>query len=406
LRVPRSRSSKGIFSRVLGIFSVRRQEGEPVPKGDDDAVTKVVARMAGGLAHDLNNILLVLQGYAEMAVEEPDASPAVKGLLAEMRHATTRASLLVRDLLLVGERGPFTPRLLDLSEVIRRRLPRVAADSPGGIEIRSSLGQGLRPVMVDEDVVDRLLEALCARAREAMPAGGVLTVSTEPGPAAGPFPVVLRVRDTGAALTEEMQARLFEPYLPGPSGGKGQRLGMAAASAAAKRLGGEIRVHTGEGTDIEVAFPAGRARRNAPAPPRPAEPARPAAPVCPDHVETILVAEDDESLRSLAVKVLTREGYAVRAARDGQEAVEIIQRDGREIRLVLLDDVMPRMGGRAALVRIREVSPGLPVILCSGYAWQMDRDYPSSAGYCETLKKPWQPRELLLRVREGLDSQR
>ncbi len=359
--------------------------------------------MAGGLAHDLNNILLVLQGCAEMAMEEPDASPAVKGLLAEMRQATARASLLVRDLLLVGERGPFTPRLLDLSEVVRRRLPRIATDCDGGIEIRSSLAHGLRPVMVDEDAAGRLLDALCARACEAMPAGGVLTISTEPGPAAGPFPVVLRVRDTGAALTGEAQVRLFEPYLPGPSGGKGQGLGMAAAGAAAKRAGGEIRVRSGDGTDIEVFFPSGSTDGSAQVP-APTRPAVPAPPIGHDQGETILVAEDDESLLSLAVKILTREGYAVRAARDGQEAVEIIERDGRTIRLVLLDDVMPRMGGRAALARIREISPGLPVVLCSGYAWQMEGDGTTRAGYSETLKKPWQPRELLQRVREGLES--
>ena len=120
--------------------------------------------------------------------------------------------------------------------------------------------------------------------------------------------------------------------------------------------------------------------------------------------ETILVAEDDENLRSLAVKVLAREGYAVLAARDGQEAVEIIQRNVPKVRLALLDDVMPRMGGRAALARIHQIAPSLPVIICSGYAWHLDEDSPQSAGYCETLRKPWQPRDLLRRVREGLES--
>ncbi|MGA2640597.1 MAG: response regulator [Spirochaetia bacterium] len=398
----RSMSSKGILGRALGILAPRRRESGPVRTGDDESVRKVVARLAGGVAHDLNNILLVVQGYAEMAVEEPDAD-VVRGLLAEMRDATARASLLVRDLLLVGERGPFTPRLLDLSETVRRRLAGIAADCPAGIEVRSSLAEGLQSVMADEDVVGRLLEALCARAREAMPSGGVITVSTEAGPDAGPFLVVLRVRDTGTALSEEMRGQLFEPYLPGPAGGKGQGLGMSVAYAAAKRLGGEIHVRTAGGTDIEVVLHAGSARGTA-AQAKGAAPARVAEPDRRDHKETILVAEDDESLRSLAVKILAREGYAVRAARDGQEAVEIVERDGQSIMLALLDDVMPRMGGRAALARIREIAPGLPVILCSGYAWQLDGDSPASAGYCETLQKPWQPRELLRRVREGLES--
>jgi CheY-like chemotaxis protein len=370
-------------------------------------VQKVVARLAGGVAHDLNNILLVVQGYAEMAVEDPTAGPAVRGLLSEMRDATSRASLLVCDLLVVGERGPFTPRLLDLSEAVRRRLPGITADSPPGIEIRSELAEGLHPVLADEDLVGRLLDALCARAREALPGGGIISISTGPGTAGGRFPAVLRVHDNGTGLSEEARARLFEPYLPGPAGGKGQGLGMSVAFAVARRLGGDIRVRAGEGTTIEVAFPSGAARpamvRSAEA--RPGEAAHHGrAPQ--GKAATVLVAEDDEGLRSLAVKVLAREGYSVLAARDGQEAVEIFQRDGRSIRLVLLDDVMPRMGGRAALARIQQMDPGLPVILCSGYAWHMDEVPSAKAGYCETLQKPWQPRELLQRVREGLESRR
>jgi len=407
-------STKNIFGRALG-FLVSSENPPPeadlAPTGDETYVQRVVARLAGGVAHDLNNILLVVQGYAELAVEEPDAGPAVRGLLAEMRDATSRASLLVRDLLLVGERGPFTPRLLDLSEAVRRRLPGIAAGCPAGLQVRSLLAEGLRPVMADEELVGRLLEALCARAREAMPYGGVITISTEPGPSEGPFPAVLRVRDTGKPLTEEMRARLFEPYLPGPSGGKGQGLGMSVAYAAARRLGADIRVRSVDGTDIEVALSSGSARGPAAlaqraAAARAAEPDRQGRVPQGTTAATILVAEDDEILRSLAVKVLTREGYAVLVARDGQEAVEIFERDGPTIGLALLDDVMPRMGGRAALARIQEIAPGLPVILCSGYAWHLDDVPAAGAGYCETLQKPWQPRELLQRVREGLESRR
>jgi CheY-like chemotaxis protein len=183
---------------------------------------------------------------------------------------------------------------------------------------------------------------------------------------------------------------------------------MSVAFAVARRLGGDIHVRAGEGTIIEVAFPSVAARpamvRSAEA--RPDEAARQGRVPQGKAGATILVAEDDEGLRSLAVKVLAREGYSVLAARDGQEAVEIFQRDGRSIRLVLLDDVMPRMGGRAALARIQQMDPGLPVILCSGYAWHMDEVPSAKAGYCETLQKPWQPRELLQRVREGLESRR
>jgi CheY-like chemotaxis protein len=403
--------ARSLLGQALGLLKPRHREGEPATSGEDAQVRKVVARLAGGVAHDLNNILLVVQGYAEMAVEEPDAGPGVRGLLTEMKDATARASLLVHDLLVVGERGPFTPRLLDLSEAVTRRLPAVSAACPAGIEIRTSLAEGLPPVLADEDLVGRLLEALCSRAREAMPMGGVIEVSTGLDAGGGACPVVLRVRDKGTAIPDELRSRLFEPYLPGPAGGKGQGLGMSVAYAAAKRLGGEIRVRTGSVTEITVALPSGAARADAATPPR-AEQAPSAGLAGPGRSprdrtgETILIAEDDEGLRSLAVKVLTREGYAVLAARDGQEAVEIFVREARAIRLALLDDVMPRMGGRAALARIRGMAPGLPVIMCSGYTWHLDEDAPQSAGYCEILEKPWQPRDLLRRVREGLESRR
>jgi CheY-like chemotaxis protein len=410
--VARSRSSNGVLGRALAFLAPGKAAQRPAPARDEADVRKVISRLAGGVAHDLNNILLVVQGYAEMAVEEPDAGPTVRSLLTEMRDATARASLLVRDLLLVGERAPYTPRLLDLSEAIRRRLPAIAAECPEGIEVRSSLAEELRPVLADEDLVGRLLEALCARAREAMPAGGIMTISTESGASTEERTVVLRVHDTGTALSDEMRARIFEPYLPGPAGGKGQGLGMSVAYAAASRLGGTITARTvPDGTDIHVSMPAGSASATAAHAPR-AAPARPTGQVEQARApagktgETILVAEDDEGLRSLAVKVLAREGYAVLAARDGQEAVEIVERDGPNIRLALLDDVMPRMGGRAALARIQEIAPSLPVILCSGYAWHLDGDSSSGAGYWDILPKPWQPRELLQRVREGLESRR
>jgi two-component system cell cycle sensor histidine kinase/response regulator CckA len=363
------------------------------------------ARLAAGLAHDLNNIILVMQGYAEMALAEPDAGPGVRALIADMTEATARASRLVSDLQVIGERGQFTPRLLDLSEVVRRRLQGIASTCPAGIVIRTALADGLYPLLADEDLLGRILDALCARARDALPDGGVVTITTEPGTLGAEGSIVLRIHDTGPALTEEMRARFFQPYPPGPRGGSGQGLGLAVVSSAVKRLGGRIRVSSEEGTTVEISFPASITRGTIPQP-RSVEPLP-----CPraSAVEgakgvTILLAEDDENLRGLAVKVLTREGYTVLSARDGQEAVDIWLSARPRIRLALLDDVMPRMGGRAALTRMHEEDPAFPVIICSGYAWHFDALAPQSGGYCETLQKPWQPRELLQKVREGLRS--
>jgi CheY-like chemotaxis protein len=366
-----------------------------------------MARLAGGVAHDLNNILLVLQGYTEMAMEEAEAAPGMQSLLGEMRAATARAAALVRDLLVIGERGAFAPRLLDLSETARRRVSGLEAASPSGVEIRASLASGLPLVMADEELLGRALEALCARSRESMPAGGTISVSTGVDKETGR--ACLRVADNGTPLTLEMEEHLFEPYLPGPGGGRGQGLGMSVVQAVVRKLGGEIVVRARQaGTEIEILLPSAMSAAPSSAPdPRRAGPEQRPTDSPPGRPETegvtILLAEDDEGLRELAVKVLSREGYLVIAARDGEEAVELFRKEAGGIRLVILDDVMPRLGGRAALERIHFIAPQVPLVLCVGYDWRLTDRAAELDGFLSTLSKPWQPRDLLRKVRETLD---
>jgi two-component system, cell cycle sensor histidine kinase and response regulator CckA len=402
---PLSGMVKALLKRARAVFTTGSAAQAPAEGRDDERLRSTVGGLAAGVAHDLNNILLVLQGYAEMAVEEADASPGVRALLEEMRSATLRAALLVRDLRVLGDRGTCAPRLIDLSEVVRRCLPALRSACPAGFEIRTALAEGLPQVRADEDLVARVVAALCARARESMPEGGVIQVNTSLCVRAGPVRVSLEVTDTGAPITRDARTRMFEPYAPGPGGTKGQGLGMSVVQAAARRLGGEVSVSSGPGgTAIRIRVPPGNETRTADAPrPEPVRPASAPSPAARPGAHTILVAEDDESLRALAVKVLTREGYTVLAARDGQEAVELFSREAPAIHLALLDDVMPRLGGQAALDRIQALAPKLPVILCSGYNWRLDAQACETPARYQTLQKPWQPRDLLRKVREGLE---
>jgi CheY-like chemotaxis protein len=418
------RVRQGMIDRLIG-----RIRGNPDPKGvekaqplaDPGEVLESVGRLAGGVAHDLNNILLVVQGYAELALAEPDAGPAARGLLGEVRDAAARASNLVRDLLVVGQRGPFSPRLLSLDDAILRHLPVLRAAAGESIAIRYEPGGNIAPVLADDELIGLLLKALCDRAREASPRGGTITISTATVPrgiqaADDPHAerVLLRVSDTGDPLTDEIRARLFEPYLPSPTGGKGLGLGMSIAHAAARRMGGQVELErsTAEGTVFCCAFPVRRAPTESetadrldPAPRAPSESVRSDHEMPPGVAAvTILLAEDDEGIRALATKVLAREGYRVLAAGDGQQALAIFEREAPRVSLALLDDVMPRMGGRAALERMRRIAPDLPAILCSGYTWQLDGETRPGTGFCKVLAKPWQPLELLRQVREGLGS--
>jgi two-component system, cell cycle sensor histidine kinase and response regulator CckA len=409
---------KGFLRRVLAFLRACARSGRaatagdrPDPRSAQRAVMDVVSRLAGGMAHDLNNVLLVVQGYTEMALAEHDMGPEARAHLTEVRAAASRASLLVADLLLVGQRGPLSPRPLDVNDTIMRLLPTLKARAGAGVEIKLVPGPGLPEIMADEEQIGKLAVVLAERAREVMPGGGTLTIRTTKAMSNGEERTVISFLDTGTAAAPAVFHRLFEPYLPSESGGKSRGLGLSIVHGIVMRIGGDITAAAGPGggTEFTITFP-GRsavpaallsAPRAAPpesgpvAGPRPQEAAQAAG-------ETILIAEDDDGLRALAAKILSREGYTVLSARDGEEAVDMYERNRDTVRLALLDDVMPRMGGRAALARMRQVTPGLPAVICSGYTWSLNGKAEDSAAPFDILQKPWRPRELLLAVRDGL----
>lgn len=382
------------------------------PWREEEHVMEAVRRLAAGVAHDLNNLLLVVQGYAEMALAEEDAGAQTLGHLAEVRDASVRAASLAEDLLTVGQRGRVAPRLLPLNESISRILPSLSAEAADGVEVGLALAPDLPAVYSDDEQMTRLIRALCSRAWTVMPAGGRLTIgthATEPDPS-GQRRVLLTFADTGPPVPPELRVRLFEPFLPLKADSKGLGLELSIAYSIVHRLGGTIEVESPPqgGTIFVISFPV---RNDAPedfghpsqvsketpdtAHRTPGEPVEPG--------QTILLAEDDEGLRTLAMRILAREGYKVLVARDGQEAVELFELNRDDIRLALIDDVMPRMGGRAALARMRRVLPALPAILCTGYTWSLDGKTKECGDTLNILPKPWGPRELLRAVREALE---
>src|SRR5208337_2838923 len=202
-----------------------------------------------------------------------------------------------------------------------------------------------------------------------------------------------------------------EPFLPWKTDGKGVGLELSIAYSIVNRLGGTIEMESPPegGAKFVISFPVRdeapardeesmQRSREMPALPRRAavQPAKPG--------QTILLAEDDEGLRTLAMKILAREGYEVLAARDGQEAVELFEVNRDAVRLALVDEVMPRMGGRAAVARMRRSVPGLPAVLCTGYTWSLDGKTQEGDDIPDILPKPWRPRELLRIVRETLET--
>lgn len=381
---------------------------EPGGASSDDRAREAVSRFAGGVAHDLNNILLVVQGYAEMAASESQSGAPVGPLLEEVSRATGRATRLVRDLLIIGQNAVVSPRSLDLNACIAQALSREAGFEGRGDLFTWRPGAGVPRMMVDEALLERLLAVLWSWVREIGEARAVLR--TEPTEETGAR-LVCELPQT--VMPAEITARLFDPYLRSAGGGKGPGLRLSVVRAIAQLLGGTASAECSpaQGTRIIVSLPARPAAEPAPAAPPVAVRASargtaqsegaPGARAA--HPGSILFAEDDESLRAIALKVLQREGYTVIVACDGQEAVELWEKNSTTIGLLLLDDVMPRMGGRAVLAKIRTLRPGIPAIMASGYAWSLDR-VPGAAD-CAVLPKPWRPRELLEKVREQLETQ-
>ena len=414
--------ASALFSRMSGRGRNRTATAGDAPTGDAGR------RLAGGLAHDLNNILLVIQGYAEIAGIDEDAGPITRGHIQELRKALARAARLVDDLRLLGKGGPFDPREVDLNEAITRALPALKAEASEAVDVRFEPSQPPARALVDERHLERMLRALGCRARSAMPGGGMLTVRCAAGTVSG---ATITVLDTGASLSPGDRARLFEPY---PADGpKGQGLGLAVAQAVVSRLGGTIQADapTGRGTAIVIHLPGGAspgpgspsgtgsasgsrepeggALRRPAQEPSDTERAKPET----SDAETrrpmlrgtrmILIADDDATTRALGARVLTQSGYKVLIARDGLEAVEVFTANRDSVALVVLDDVMPRLGGRAALKRIRAIAPQVPVLLACGYAWDLDGREQPGAESCELLPRPWLPRDLLRRVRAHVE---
>ena len=354
-----------------------------------------IGRLAGGVAHDFNNLLTVISGYASLLLERTRGNDELEPDLAEIHRAAERAAQLTRQLLAFGRRQVLQPRALDLNEVL---------DETGSL-LRRLLGEHvelvLRPapslgtVRVDPGQIEQVIVNLAVNARDAMPAGGRLTISTrelelEEGPA-----IELEVADTGIGMDEETQAQIFEPFFTTRSAGTG--LGLASVYGIVSQSGGTITVESrvGEGSSFRVRLPADSERpaRAEPAPLR----------VNASGSETILLVEDEDVVRALARRVLERCGYTVLACANGSEAIELAERDPRPIDLLLTDVVMPGLRGPEVAARVSATRPEIQVLYMSGYA---DGALLGDAATDESalIEKPFAVDALARRVRDALES--
>jgi CheY-like chemotaxis protein len=368
---------------------------------------EAVGRLAGGIAHDFNNLLNVIMGYASLLTRRVSAG-ADASRLAQIVKAAERAAGLTRQLLAFSRKQVLEPRVLDLDTVVGElggMLRRLIGED---VELVLQPGAGLWPVKADPGQLEQVVMNLAVNARDAMPQGGTLTISTanvevdpeeawrHPTVAAGRY-VVLTVRDNGCGMDQEVQSHIFEPFFSTKEKGKGTGLGLATVYGVVQQTGGQIRVESapGRGAAFHIYLPPTEAApTSAPAPAR-VEPRRGA--------ETVLLVEDEDSLRELAAEVLEGLGYRVLVAVDGKDALRVAQGAKGPIDLLLTDVIMPGLSGREVAARLAPARPGLHVLFMSGYTDEAIAHHGVLEPGMRLLNKPFTPDQLAQAVAHALD---
>ena len=358
-----------------------------------------IGRLAGGVAHDFNNMLTPILSYAVMLRDDLPGDDERRVDLGEIVRSAERARDLVRQLLAFARRQTFELRPLDLNGTIRgfeRMLRRVLRED---IALRLELAPQPATIAADVGQIEQVLMNLVVNAQDAMPQGGTLVLATaalppggaDPGLPDGPL-VRMCVKDTGTGMDAATVARIFEPFFTTKEQGKGTGLGLASVYGIVQQHGGQILVHSqpGQGSTFSLYFPRLDASQCAGAAPEP--------PVVAGQTGagTILVAEDQEQVRFLVAKVLGRAGYRVLVAASGDEALRLAEAQHTPIDLLVSDVVMPGLNGRELYGRLQERWPGIRALFVSGYAAEV------VATGLDLLPKPFTPDVLLSRVRHAL----
>ena len=378
----------------------------------DSQKMQAVGQLAGGIAHDFNNILQAVGGYLTFAIEEARrTAPALAAELEAAEQATQRAAGFVRQLLTFSRQQPVALEPTAISDIVAGFLPLVRRTLTERIAVEFAPASRLPLVRADHGQMQQVLLNLCLNARDAMPAGGRLALTTgeatitpafaEANPWARPGHfVVLTVADSGAGMSAEVRARIFEPFFSTKGLEHGTGLGLAVVYGIVEQHGGFIRVDSapGEGTTFRIYLPASTAL------------APPAAENTPAAVsggsETVLLADDTDAVRDVTRRILEGAGYRVLDAADGYDALARFERAPGAVDLVVLDAVMPGLNGPEVFNRMRALRPDLPAIFLSGYsADTIGTGWLDQVG-AELVMKPVSRRDLLARVRAVLDARR
>ena len=372
---------------------------------------EAIGRLAGGIAHDFNNLLTVINGFSGLMLGRMDASHPFFSHVSEIAKSGDKAASLTRQLLAYSrkqrlEARCWNPNLIvaEMGAILRRLIGE-------DIELVCELAADVGAVKVDRGQFEQILLNLAVNARDAMAGGGRLVIRTENVARAATFEaalagkppgpqVRLSVSDTGCGMTREVQARIFEPFYTTKELGVGTGLGLSVVYGIVQQSGGSIGVEStvGVGTTFSICFP----RELHPSEPAALESSNGVHPVDKGAARTILLVEDEESVRRFARSALEEGGYTVIAAGHAQQALQALQRSTVPIDLLIADLVMPEMGGRALVAQLRREGKRLPVLYISGYAEQTPEVSEGLGDGEHFLAKPFDGSDLLRQIRQIL----
>ena len=369
-----------------------------------------IGRLAGGVAHDFNNMLTVILGHTEMTLIRKDLDPALRNNLEAVHRAAMDSAAIVRQLQAFARKQAIAPRVIDLNPTVGGAIQMLQRLIGENVELVWRPAEALWPVKVDPAQIDQILVNLCANARDAIAGVGQIAIATDNvaldaafcaahlGAIPGEY-ARLTIRDTGGGMDPETLSHVFEPFYTTKAPGKGTGLGLPMVYGVVKQNGGYIDISSapGQGTAVQIYLP--RHGDAASAPP----PAAPLSLPATDH-KTILLVEDEPSVLAMTAEVLDDLGYAVRAAHSPVEAIRMAQEHRGEIHLLLTDVVMPGMNGRDLARTLRDLRPGLRFLFMSGYT----ADIIAHDGILDEglnfLHKPFTKTALAAKIREVLEA--
>ncbi len=359
-----------------------------------------VGLLAGGVAHDFNNVLTIVLGYSELLKTEPGLREAARKRLEAISSAAEKGAAFTRQLLAFSRQQVVEPQVLSLDDTVRGIMTLAQSLIGDAVEVEVQIDADVPNIYADPSQIEQIILNLVVNARDAMPSGGQLRVSVcgessaeemaEPG-------VLIQVADSGEGIPAEIRERLFEPFFTTKPPGKGTGMGLSTVFNIVKQLKGRIEIESepDQGTTFSIHLPGCLAHSSR----ADLDPSKP----LPGGEEAVLVVDDEANIRTLIQGFLENLGYRVTLAADGAQALERLESSGERFDLLLSDIAMPRLGGVALAQRFKELYPQSAILLMSGYAEEASIEQAEQAAL-DIINKPIRPRELAIKLRAALDS--